>query len=246
MKQRYLSIILLVLVILCMAGAVFLKWEKAQQQQNDQLSTSRLSEPLGYYSNPIKSFSGQTYVVTSEEYDVSMEVPVEFEETFKRSTLKSNSVSLLGEGELNPNTGLVDNISRYAFHFEITNKNEIDPQDYEFEYESKIYPNLKNLSIGESYTFSKYTDKEKLELFGENYKDELLDSDIVYTREQDISSWKVFSYNNYYEFQPSIGYVATVETDGELISVLYDTASRQAISYYLETFYSILNSTELK
>jgi hypothetical protein len=162
-------------------------------------------------------------------------------------------VSLLGEGELNPNTGRIDNISRYALRFIIKNKNDIDPQDYEFEYESKIYPNLKNLNVGGSYTLAKYTDKEKLEIFGENYKNEAFDSDIVYTREQDINGWKVFSFINYHEFEPTNGYRATIETESELISLLYftfyeapDEKRQKVLGYYLNNFYSILNSTEFQ
>jgi hypothetical protein len=254
MKRNIVASLSFALVLLCVAGAVYLKWEKSRlhAEPEQRINYSKLP---GAHENPLKSFSGETYVETSEKYGVSMEIPIELKENFKYNSLESNQVSSLGKSyELQ--AGSPDNtytyVPRYVMSFSITGKDEVKPDAYEYQYESEVFPKLRNLKLGQSFTEVRYTDQEKLVWFGENYEDELFDSDTVYTRLNDINKWKVFEYTNYNEAEASYGYRATLETSTEYIDILlftfYEPADelREALNDYRDNiFYPILESTHL-
>lgn len=256
MKQRYLSAILFVVVILCVAGAVFLKWEKAQQVEETTPSWGDNSEPVGSYRNPIRDFSGETYIATDENYDISLQLPVEFEPSIEQLNLKMEQVSFVGDIyniQVESTSDDHEYTPKYAVTMYIVDKMDIKPDSLEYHYEGLIFPQIKNLAINDSLTYSRYSDQEKLEYFGENYQN-LFTSDEVYTRQPDINRWKVYKFVDYNESSASYGYRATLEDESYYFSVIYSTfyenlASDKILEDIIESkkdiFFSIIENTQI-
>ncbi|MEX0896257.1 MAG: hypothetical protein WDZ94_05010 [Patescibacteria group bacterium] len=252
MKKSYVSLALFIVILLSVAGVTYFRWERTQPSEVNPPSPYGYVEQIGSHTNPITSFSGETYIEEDEGYGISMRLPVEFKPMFLSNSIQSNQISMLwqtyadlyaDEGEYTP---------RYALSFSVTEKNKIEPNSYEFIYESQIYPYLKNLKVGESHRYSKYSDKEKFEAFGDDYQNEFFDSDQVYTRLQDVNKWNVYSFINYHESQATYGYRAAIETESEYIDLTYFTfyefsaeKRKVIIDYRKDIFYSILENTDL-
>jgi hypothetical protein len=216
MKQRYLSVILFVLVILCVAGAVYLKWEKSQQQEVTQQTPSTYIEPIGSYTNPIKSMSGVTYSETDEDSGISLELPVEFKPTMDFNSFALNTVYFDVTDQ-----NVKDEVTYgYAIGFQFVRKDRIATDRDLYSYEDLVYPVLENLAVGESYTYSRFNNERKRDLFGENYENDRFTGDHVYTRQPDVNQWKVYQ-ADYYELEPGSGYKATLETETHYLTISY-------------------------
>ena len=244
MKRNLLAAILFIVVLICVAGAVYLRWEKTQQQEVVKPSLSEYVEPVGSYMNPIKSLSGEIYTQTDEESGVSLELPLEFKQAFNNSTLASNTVYF----ERNKENDSDDMTYQFYIDFQFLDKNKIATDRDFYSYEDVVFPRIKNLSVGESYTYSRFSKERKREMFGENYSNDMYTGDHIYTRLPDVNLWSVYE-GKYYEPEPSYAYKATVETDTHFLTISYgvtflppESEQEKIIGLNLSSYRSILKS----
>jgi hypothetical protein len=232
------------LVLLCVAGAVYLKWEESQQQEVVEPIPSGYVEPVGYYMNPIKSLSGETYTQTDEEFGLSLELPVEFKQTFNSNSLAPNTIYF----EENQQNDSEEYSSRFVLDFQFISKDQEATDKDQYLYEQDVFPRIRNIAVGESYTFSRFSDERKKELFGEEYINDKFTGDHVYTRLPDVNQWKVYQVD-YYELEPGSGYKATMQTSTHFLSISYGSQTsplnperENILKQNLDMYLSILES----